>query len=180
MPASTGQTRTADVERESDARINAAYQQGHSEGVAAAGQRLEPALAALRNMVISLAGAQKQFRAEAEAGTVKLAIAVARRVLHRELATDPEAILGLVIAAFQKLNARETHRLRVSPADLSILELNRERLNFPGNIEIVAESSLTSGSAIFETSRGVVDASVDTQFSEIERGLADVLRRRIA
>ena len=37
---------------------------------------------------------------------------------------------------------------------------------------------LTQGSAVFETSRGELDASVDTQLAEIERGLTDVLERR--
>jgi len=32
---------------------------------------------------------------------------------------------------------------------------------------------------IFETSRGDLDASIDTQLGEIERGLADVVRRRL-
>ena len=109
---------------------------------------------------------------------VKLAIAIARRVLHRELSTDPEAILGLVIAAFQKLNARETHKLRLSPSDAQTLQQYRDRLDLPPGLEILSESSLTAGSAIFETSRGDLDASVDTQLAEIERGFADLMRRR--
>ena len=99
-------------------------------------------------------------------------------MLHRELATDPEAILGLVIAAFQKLNIRETHRLRLSPADAGTLQQYRERLDLPPGLEILADSSLPAGSAIFETSRGDLDASVNTQLAEIERGFADVIRRR--
>jgi flagellar assembly protein FliH len=109
---------------------------------------------------------------------MKLAIAIARRVLYRELATDPEAILGLVNAAFNKLNARETHRLRVSPRDAAVIEEHRLKLQFPPALEIAADGSLTPGSAIFETSRGDLDASVDTQLAEIDRGLTDVLKRR--
>jgi flagellar assembly protein FliH len=129
-------------------------------------------------LIQDLASTGRKFRAEAERDTVKLAIAIARRVLHRELATDPEAILGLVMAAFQKLNARETQRVRVSPLDAALLEQNRGRLETPPGLEIVADSSLVAGSAIFETSRGELDASVDTQLSEIDRGFADVMRRR--
>jgi flagellar assembly protein FliH len=109
---------------------------------------------------------------------VKLAIAVARRVLYRELATDPEAILGLVKAAFGKLNARETHRLRVSPADAAVVQEHRSKLQIPPGLEIVPDGSLTPGSAIFETSRGDLDASVETQLAEIDRGLTDALKRR--
>ena len=121
---------------------------------------------------------RKRFRAEAEDDTMKLAIAIARRVLYRELSTDPDAILGLVKAAFSKLNARETHRLRVSPSDAAAIQEHRARLQIPPAIEIVSDGSLTPGSAIFETSRGDLDASVETQLAEIDRGLTDVLKRR--
>jgi flagellar assembly protein FliH len=105
-------------------------------------------------------------------------MAIARRVLYRELSTDPEAILGLVIAAFQKLNARETHRLRVAPSDAAAIEQHRARLDLPKSLEVLADASLAPGSAIFETTRGELDASIDTQLSEIDHGFADIVRRR--
>jgi flagellar assembly protein FliH len=132
----------------------------------------------LNTMIAELASLRKRVRAEAEDDAVKLAIAIARRVLYRELATDPEAILGLVKAAFSKLNARETHRLRVSPADAAVIQEYRAKLQIPPGLEIVPDGSLTPGSAIFETSRGDLDASIETQLSEIDRGLTDTLNRR--
>ena len=44
-----------------------------------------------------------------------LALAIARRILHRELTVAPEALLGLVKAALEKIGGREIHRVRVSP-----------------------------------------------------------------
>jgi flagellar assembly protein FliH len=115
---------------------------------------------------------------EAEEDTVKLAVAIARRILYRELATDPEAILGLVMAAFQKLNARETQRLRLAPGAAAIVQEHRTRLELPPGLEIVSDSSCPPGGAVFETSRGELDASVDTQLAEIQRGLVDLIKRR--
>jgi flagellar assembly protein FliH len=129
-------------------------------------------------MVADLAGMRKSLRAESESAAVALALAVARRVLYREVASDPEAILGLVKAALQKCDARETLRLRVSPQDAETIREHRARLNLTPGVEIVADANLARGSAIFETSRGELDASVDTQLAEIERGFADVLKRR--
>lgn len=181
-PLQAREAQPGDPERAVQARVDAARQQGRSEGEAAgltrAAQRLDPAIANLAAVTRELSEQRARLRAEAEEDTVKLAVAIARRVLHRELATDPEAILGLVKAAFQKLNARETHRLRVSPADATILHENRARLEFPPRVEIAADASLQPGSAEFETSRGELDASVDTQMAEIERGLADLMKKR--
>ncbi|HLX42732.1 MAG TPA: FliH/SctL family protein [Bryobacteraceae bacterium] len=175
----------ADLQRDIDARVKAAFEQGQAAGEAAAAQRaqqqaaqnLEPVIARWNQMMQELAGMRKRFRSEAEGDTVKLAIAIARRVLYRELATDPEAILGLVMAAFQKLNARETHRLRVSPGDAAMLSEFRSRIELPAAVEILGDASLGPGSVVFETARGELDATVSTQLAEIERGLADITRR---
>ena len=171
-------------ERQTEARVSAAREQGKAEAEKAAEQRAAarqaPVLAAFEALTADLAGQRHRLRTEAEHDAVKLSVAIARRILHRELAVDPEAILGLVKAAFSKIDARETHRLRVSPPDAALLREHRDRLHLPPAVEIVADGSLRAGSAIFETSRGDLDASVDTQLAEIERGLADVVRRRIA
>jgi flagellar assembly protein FliH len=169
-------------EQETEARTRAAYSQGLAAGEAAAlqkmQQKLDPVLSGLNAMIAELASSRKRIRAEAEDDAVKLSIAIARRVLYRELATDPEAILGLVKAAFSKLNARETNRLRVSPSDAAAIHEHRAKLQLPPALEIASDGSLNPGSAIFETSRGELDASVDTQLSEIDRGLTDVMKRR--
>src|SRR5215469_4751498 len=127
--------------KEVEARTAAAYQQGYSAGeqagTAKAHAQIEPVLASLNSVIAELAGARQRFRAEAEEATVALAIAIARRVLNRELSTDPEAILGLVKAVFQKCEAKETHRLMLSPADAETLKQNRGRLRVPHGLDIV-------------------------------------------
>jgi flagellar assembly protein FliH len=180
--AAIPEARLAELQQEAEARARAAYAQGLAAGETAAQQRaqqkLDPVLNSLSAITTELATLRKRVRAEAEEDAMKLAIAIARRVLNRELATDPEAILGLIKAAFGKLNARETHRLRISPSDTAVLQEHRAKLQFPPGLEITPDRALIPGSAIFETSRGDLDASVETQLAEIERGLTDVLKRR--
>ena len=162
--------------------LRAAFEQGRLAGLAAgeaqAAKHLDPVLAVLRQTIADVGGLRPRLRQEAERDLVELAIAIARRVLHREIATDPEAILGLVKSAFDRLNARETHRLRVSPGTAAILGEYRERLGMPLSLEIVADAKLEAGGAVFETSRGELDASVGTQLAEIQRGLTDRLLRQ--
>ena len=174
--------RETDDREQLQQRITEAKEQGRQEGQrageAAANQRLEPVLVQLKIMLLGLSNERASVREASEKDVVQLAVAIARRVLHRELATDREAILGLVKAAFSKLNAREAHRLRLCPADVAVLEQFRAALHFPENLALVRDPALVSGSAIFETSRGELDASVDTQLEEIQKGLADTLERK--
>jgi len=154
--ASLPEAQAPELQREAEARVRAAYNQGLAAGEAsaaqAAGQKLDPVLSQLAGIIADLASMRKRTRAEAEDDTMKLAVAIARRVLYRELASDPDAILGLIKAAFGKLNARETHRLRLSPSDAATIQQHRAKLEIQPGLEIYADVSLTPGSAIFETS----------------------------
>jgi len=168
------------TEAEMQAQLQTAYRQGEAAGAQTATERLTGPLASLGTVAQELAGLRPRVRAEAEQGVVNLAIAIARRVLHREISTDPAALLGLVKSAGARLNARELNRLRVSPKDSASIQEHRDRIGLPPGLEIAADPALVPGSAIFETARGELDASVETQLDEIERGLADRLRRRSA
>jgi flagellar assembly protein FliH len=176
-----GKTGEADLQA-LEQRVQVSHQEGYAAGIAAGKQqatdRMQPVLASFAGMIQELAQLKKKFRRDAESSTVGLALAVARRVLYREMAADPEAILGLVKAAFDKCNARETHRLMVSPADLAVIQEHAPRLGFPSGLELASDAKLPRGSVVFETSRGDLDASIDTQLLEIERGFTDIIRRR--
>ena len=63
-------------------------------------------------------------------------------------------------------------------SDAGLLAEERTRLGLPPNLEIAADASLSAGSAVFETARGELDASIGTQLREIDRGLTDLMRRR--
>ena len=47
----------------------------------------------------------------------------------------------------------------------------------PKNLVLAPDASLKPAEVFFETSQGILDASVETQLREIERGLIDKLER---
>ncbi len=162
-------------------RLEAAERQGFEAGRAAERQSLatqgEAMQMTLARSIEELTGSRLRFRREAEQDVVALALAVARRILHRELTVAPEALLGLVKAALDKMEAREIHQVRVSREDAAMLRQFFEQMGPPHCVEVVADSSVQRGGVIIESSRGLLDASVDTQLAEIERGFADLVRR---
>ena len=86
----------------------------------------------------------------------------------------------MIRAAWDRVDGRETQRLRLSPDDAAIVQQYRNALNLPPRVEVVSDPELARGSAFFDTSRGSLDASIATQLGEIERGLTDVLKRHKA
>jgi flagellar assembly protein FliH len=77
-----------------------------------------------------------------------------------------------------KLQAQEVYRVRVHPEHLVVLRECLEQSGRGASVEVLSDPSQARGGAVFEMSRGSLDASVETQLQEIERGLIDQLQER--
>ena len=158
-----------------------AYQRGFAEGKSVGQQQakaeLQPVLDRLGKSLATLSSLRSRIRSEAESDLLKLAISIARRVLHRELTLEPESIEGLIRVALEKLQSRDLCRIRVHPDQESAIRHALERFSNSQKVELVADSSMQCGDVIFETAHGNLDASIESQLREIERGFADRLRR---
>jgi flagellar assembly protein FliH len=172
------ENRLREVEQHAPARERQARLAGFEEGHAAAAAEWQPALERAARSAVEIAGLRSRLRREAEEEVVRLSIAIARRILRREMNTDQDALLGLVKAALERIELRETHRLRVRPEDAPLMRALLDRIGSPHRVEVVADAALERGAAIFETERGNLDASVSTQLEEIERGFTELLQRK--
>jgi flagellar assembly protein FliH len=151
------------------------FEEGKAKGREEAAAEIQASADRLANTLRDLALLKRRIRGEAESEVVKLSLAVARRVLHRELSVDPESMQGIVHAALQKLQNREISRIRVSPSALEITRTALEKSGARASIALTPDPSMRSSDVVFETSWGELDASVETQLLEIERGFSDRL-----
>ena len=171
----------AQLQRQAEERVAEARAAGVKEGETAGRNRaaaeLQPVVERLSRAIEEIAGLRPRLRREAENDMVKLSLAIARRILRRELAVDPEAVHGLVLAALEKLQGQEICRVKVHPSLVAPVAACLRKGLAGAVIEVVADPSREPGAVLFETARGNLDASVESQFQEIERGLTDRLGR---
>jgi flagellar assembly protein FliH len=167
------------AEAEKDRLVREAHETGRRDGQAAGRQAVEAEshavlqrLAASIQQVSELSGL---LRTQAEGDLVRLAVAIAQRILHRELNVDSAVITGLVRVGLEKVRMQDVMRVRVCPDHVSVI---KECLTRSGaaHVEVIPDSTQELGGVIFETSRGKLDVSIDTQLREIERGLTDRLK----
>ena len=172
----------AQIERQIEERVRQARAAGLREGEAAERNRgaaeLKATLDRLAQSIQELAGWRARLRREAEADLVRLALEIARRVVRREIAVDPDALRGLAAAALEKLRGQDISRVKVHPSHAALLAACLKQAPGGNTVEVVADASREPGALIFETARGNLDASVDAQLQEIERGLVDRLRKQ--
>jgi flagellar assembly protein FliH len=159
----------------------AAYARGRREAEAEAQQRFSTTMQntaeRLAQSVKQLADLRPRLCKEAEADLLRLALAIAQRILHRELSIDPTALQVLVKLSLDRLGRQEQIRVRVNPslADPVRAILGKLSSHPP---DVAPDSALEAGGIVFETTRGQLDASIHSQLDEIERGLIDHLENR--
>ena len=170
-----------DAEREAARKLDQARREAYAEGLTAGRQQAEeqfrPAAQGLAETLDSLARLRESIREQTIQDLVHLAISIAARVIHREVAVDPDALGGLIQAAFSKLQSREISRVRMHPTLEPLIRKMLEQSGAPKNLVLTPDASLKPAEVFFETAQGTLDASVDTQLREIERGLIDKLDR---
>jgi flagellar assembly protein FliH len=170
------------IQQQCEQRIADARAAGLREGEAAARVRataeVQPVIEKLTRSIEDMVQIRVRLRKQAEGDVIKLSLAIARRVLRRELAIDADAMRGLVIAALEKLQAQEICRVRVNPSQTAAITACLRQTASNAKVEVIPDSSLQPGGVVFETNQGNLDASVDSQLQEIERGLADHMRKQ--
>ena len=169
------------LDRERERAEREAYQRGFNEGKGVgreqAAAELQPVLDRLAQTLAELSSLRSRIRKDAEGDLLKLSISIARRVLHRGLTLDPESIEGLIRIALEKLQSRDLCRVRVHPDQEPAIRASMERFSNSHKVELVPDPSMQCGDVLFETAHGTIDASIEAQLREIDRGFADRLGR---
>jgi flagellar assembly protein FliH len=175
--------RITELSASAEQQARQAFETGLRTGEGSARKALEAetraAIDRLTATIADVAATRSDIIQRAENDTVRLAIEIARRVLHRELTADPSALKALTRAALQKLQSQEIHRVRVHPDQEKAVRSSLQETGRGQNIEVIADPSLPPGGILFDIGRGTLDASVATQLDEIVRGLTDRLENRV-
>ena len=121
----------------------------------------------------------QQIETQLVAQVKDLSLGIARKILGRELATRPEAVVELVKEALvEKARQRREISLRVNPEDMEIIRENRsaliEVLSRAKEISIREDPDVARYGVVIETDAGTIDAQLETQLDVIEGVLRQV------
>jgi len=187
MPPPVPPTKEIDPAPESDApssqssdSLERAYQEGFNHARQMLATEYDQKFALLTEQVgtavCTLARERPRLRMAAEADVVKLSLAIARRVIRRDLSVDPAAIQGIVRVALDSINMRDLVRVRVH-AELLVPVQNKLQECKLSHVEVRTDPSFGPGDIIFQTDQGELDCSIEAQLKEIDLGIADRLGR---
>ncbi|MEX2315920.1 MAG: FliH/SctL family protein [Pirellulales bacterium] len=138
-------------------------------------KRMETLLPALERTAAQLDDAKGELLRQWERSAVRVATAMAARIIRRELARQPEIALDIIAEALRLATGTGQITLHVNPTDYEHLGKQIERLaETLGHIapaHIVADAEVSPGGCRVTTTFGEIDQQIEAQLRRIEEDL---------
>jgi flagellar assembly protein FliH len=164
--------RAAQIEREA---YETGYAQGEAAGLEMGQAKLSPLLREIDNLLAQLRDAHTEVVRANQEQLTDLALAIAARIVHRELELNPDQILTTVEEALSLVGRAQRVRLRVSQADFQNLLDNRDVLpnlqRLGDNVVFEVDPEMIAGGCLAQTETGIIDSTIETMISEMRRAL---------
>lgn len=157
-----------------------AWQKGFDQAAANAQENLEKALSQERSNVAQtlseFAEGRQAYYERIEGEVIRLVLAIARKVLHREAQVDPMLLAGVVRVALEKIAGGASVRLRVPvEQEESWKEAVRSFSARDLRLTVEGDELLSGPHCVIVSDLGTTDVSLDAQLVEIEHGFLDLL-----
>jgi flagellar assembly protein FliH len=158
-----------------------AYERGFIEGQKAGKEVGEKTLEALLKQYAKrleeLNDLRKEIFATSEREVLRLALEIARKVIRREVSVDEELILTLVKVALNRLAEQTVMTVRVNPKDYQSIQRYQAAYSPTSSlnegVKLMEDPSISRGGCLIETESGIIDARIEEQLREIEKGFLE-------
>lgn len=115
------------------------------------------------------------FLSRNEAELVRLAVAIAEKIVRHSVEAGTDVVLEAVKEALKSVRGEKRITIKVNPAEEDALREQVSSLKLlgseVGDLVIVGNPSIAEGGCIVESELGVIDAQIDTQLASIEKAL---------
>jgi flagellar assembly protein FliH len=118
-----------------------------------------------------------RYFAAAEIQVVTLALAIARRILARDVEHNSMHLACIVRAALTRVHDGSLSVLRVPMGETEIWQGVLAEVR-DGSLSVVGDARMAAGECVLETEIGRVELGVQVQLQQVERGFNDLLHRR--
>lgn len=167
----------AEAEARAQALMEKARKQGYADGLEAGMEEMRArysiAARTIESVSQRIVEQADELMRHTDVEIVKLAIAVAEKVMRREVDQNPQAVLPVVREAIVCAEGSRAVVLRVNPEDLGVVIAAQEDLLSVSvslrQLDIVEDSRIQRGGCMIEMEVGSVDARIDNQIREIEQ-----------
>jgi flagellar biosynthesis/type III secretory pathway protein FliH len=170
-------------------KVAEAYENGFEAGKTEAAKimkaeyekKINESLKYFSSMVQEFSKEVERYNREFDAAVVKLALAIAKRIVAQEVGVDEGAVLARSREALRKIIGVDKIKIHVNPSDEEYIRGHRNELmayaDSVKEITIEGDSKVDRGGCIIESDLGNIDARISTQFELVEEALLGLANR---
>jgi flagellar assembly protein FliH len=167
------QTRAKVSEIEKEA-YEIGFAQGQKAGLEVGEKMVESLLKQYSVSLEELNKLRKEVFSSSERQVIRLALEIAKKIVKREVAIDEELILTLVKVALDRVTDQALITIRVNPKDYHAIERHHASRPDAGalneTVKLIEDPLIGRGGCVIETDSGTIDARIEEQLREIEKG----------
>lgn len=130
---------------------------------------VEPWHLQLSDTLEEIGGLREAITTRSERELVRLAIEIAKKVVHREVTIDNEIVMTLARIGISRMHNRVAATIHLHPDDFAYVTTHRDSLDAGHALELVEDRSIGRGGCLVQTEMGDIDTRIEQQFAEIER-----------
>ncbi len=150
-----------------DSGVELGKQQGRAEVQGPAEAEIARAL----NIVAQVEQVRLESAKQAESDIVELALAMARKVIHREASLDPDIVVTQVREIIATIIEAGVIRVLVHPGEVEYLQTFRPSFagadGNPVQLSINGDETIQPGGCIIESSQYFINAAIETQLEAL-------------
>jgi flagellar biosynthesis/type III secretory pathway protein FliH len=152
--------------------------QGEKAGKEIAEQKVEAVMRRYAEAILEIGKLRATLLTQVEREVVRLAVQIAKKIIHREIQSDPDIIQTLVRVALSHVAEKSAVTVHLSPADYNyLLEQRAELAQSEGrDISLLADKSIERGGCLIQTECGDIDARIEEKFREVEHAFFEDLK----
>lgn len=155
--------------------LKAGRAEGRAEAFAAAREETAKAVGDLLECLRQFSEKKDGLFTQAQSDLLKLSLLIARKIVAREVAADAHVTAANVKRCLEMLSHRKNLVVRVAPATLSVVQEALPemgaKLGDLSSVKVVADEGISVGGCLVSGEAGMIDATIESQFEEIERVL---------
>jgi flagellar assembly protein FliH len=147
------------------------FKQGENAGKEIAEQKIVAVMKRYSESILEVGRLRSSLYPQIEHEVVRLALEVAKKIIHREIHIDKDVIRTLVHVALSHVAEKSSVTIHLNPVDYGFLLEERAELsqNEGRDVSLLADKSIERGGCLIQTECGDIDARIEEKFREVEQ-----------
>lgn len=168
---------TAESEAVKQNALDAGYQEGSEKAQNEIASEKERGLTESQRLIDQALFERADILKASEEIIIRLSLAVAKKIVEREIQQDPGIVVDLVKNIVELLSDADSIKVLVNPIDYERLVNNQYSITAPGqgigSVELVSDERITPGGCIAESELGSIDGRLETRIDNLQSALTE-------